>query len=143
VSALTDSAARSLLETNPEKLDWFIAFQDLPMEHMSGKLHWLRYCRPGYRHVSAFRDDGGRVQVVQMLSHRLEVSTIPGLCVYDYARWHQQQHHDVRRVRRNLSGVKWRPRSLFPQSCVTVVALVTGIRLRWWTLTPYQLSRLV
>jgi len=110
---------------------WSVIFTDRPPRF--GPLWWLVYLRPGFRHVHAARyDGGGRWQVVQVVAHRLEVSTIPEP---DYPARMRESGARVLEVERDIR------REYVPQlgySCVSVTKALLGVR-GARILTPYGL----
>lgn len=114
---------------------WYVVFTDA--SHYGGNKHWLRYCRPGYRHVMLTRyDGGGRWQIVSSHARALEVATLPNFG--DYVRWLYEQGAKV------LVFRQWRrpeqPRRQM-MNCVTTTAHVLGVRVPWHVVTPWRLSR--
>lgn len=101
------------------------------------ELWWLRFLKPGFRHVFVAVRDGGVWVTVDPLSPHTEVAVQPVDPAFDLAGWFRARGHvvveTVARRRRD-------PAPLAPFTCVEAVKRVLGLPDRG-VLTPWQLFR--
>lgn len=99
---------------------------------------WLRFLRPGFRHVFVALPAAGGWITLDPLSTRLEVEFHPLPDDTDLAAWFRTRGHRV------LPAPLYAPLPaqwpLAPFTCVTVAKRVLGIRAPW-VQTPWQLYR--
>lgn len=102
-------------------------------------LPWLRFLRPGFRHVFAAMPVAGGWITLDPLSNRLELAFHPLPDGSDLAGWFRQRGHHVLAARRRPPSSAI-PFPLTPLTCVGVVKRLLGLRAPF-VLTPWQLYR--
>lgn len=102
------------------------------------EIAWLRFLRPGFRHVFVALPVAGGWITLDPLSTRLEADYHPLPPDTDLAAWFRTRgHHVLPAAQRPPVPAQW---PVAPFTCVTLVKRVLGIRAPW-VQTPWQLYR--
>lgn len=103
-----------------------------------GRIWWLKWLRPGFRHCFAILNDGAHWVAAEPLAHCLECSVLPSPPDFNLPAWLAAQGHRVVETPLNRKLPTHAPLAFL--NCVEVVKRIIGLRAPW-VMTPYQLYR--